>query len=84
MSVTSGVSVPVPLAVFASGPSILSVSGSGNGQGLIYKVSNGLRADTNSPVAAGDTLVIYAPGLGAVTPALAVDVGAPIDPLRYA
>jgi len=80
----NAVSVPVPLAVFASEPSILSVSGRGSGQGLIFNAITGMRADTNSPAAAGDYLVIYALGLGAVTPPIAVEDGAPPSPYEYA
>jgi uncharacterized protein (TIGR03437 family) len=80
----NAVSVPVPLAVFASEPSILSASGSGSGQGLIYNALTGTRADTNSPLTGGDYFVIYALGLGAVTPSLAIENGAPSSPYEYA
>ncbi len=73
-------SVPVPLAVFASEPAILAAA---NGQGAIYKVDalgNAVLADANAPATAGDALVIYAVGLGAVTPALTAGDGAPGSP----
>jgi uncharacterized protein (TIGR03437 family) len=80
----NAVSVPVSLAVFASEPSILSASGSGSGQGLIFNALTGARADTNSPAGAGDYLVMYALGLGAVTPSLAIGDGTPSAPYEYA
>jgi uncharacterized protein (TIGR03437 family) len=80
----NAVSVPVSLAVFASEPSILSASGSGSGQGLIFNALTGTRADTNSPAGAGDYLVMYALGLGAVTPSLAIGDGTPSSPYEYA
>ncbi len=80
----NAVSVPVSLAVFASEPSILSASGSGSGQGLIFNALTGTRADTNSPAGAGDYLVMYALGLGAVTPNLSIGNGTPSSPYEYA
>jgi adhesin/invasin len=80
----NAVSVPVSLAVFASEPSILSASGSGSGQGLIFNAITGTRSDTNTPAGAGDYLVMYALGLGAVTPNLAIGNGTPSSPYEYA
>jgi len=80
----NAVSVPVSLAVFASEPSILSASGSGSGQGLIFNAVTGTRADTNAPAGAGDYLVMYALGLGAVTPSLTIADGTPSSPYEYA
>ena len=77
-------SVPVPTAVFDTEPSILTVAGTGSGQGLIYKVDaqgNALLADTSAPATAGDVLVMYAVGLGVVTPSIAVENGAPPSPV---
>lgn len=75
------VSVPVTLAVFDSEPSILSVAGSGSGQGLIFNATTGVLADMNAPATAGDPLVIYALGLGAVTPGITLENGTPSSPL---
>ena len=76
----NAVSVPVPLAVFSSEPTILTATGSGSGQGLIFWVDakgNSGEAVAATPATAGDVLVIYAVGLGAVTPAISVENGAP-------
>jgi uncharacterized protein (TIGR03437 family) len=78
----NAVSDPVSLAVFASEPSILSASGSGSGQGWIFNAITGVRADTNSPAGAGDYLVMYALGLGAVTPTLNAPGRNTIDSIR--
>ena len=80
----NAISVPVAMPVLASEPSILSVSGGGSGQGLIYNAITGAQANPSSPAAAGDYLVMYTVGLGAVTPDVAVQDAAPSDPLSYA
>ncbi|HLG96819.1 MAG TPA: kelch repeat-containing protein [Bryobacteraceae bacterium] len=69
----NAISVPVPFAVFDSQPAILATAGNGMGQGHVYKIDasgNQILADANAPATAGDYLVIYAVGLGAVSPAL--------------
>jgi uncharacterized protein (TIGR03437 family) len=79
-------SVPVPLAVYDSEPAILSTAGNGSGQGLIYKVDaqgNAVLADGNAPATAGDGLVFYAVGLGAVRPPVTAGDGALGNPLSY-
>ncbi|HLG99220.1 MAG TPA: hypothetical protein VKX49_23115 [Bryobacteraceae bacterium] len=67
----SAISVPVPIAIFDSQPAILATAGNGTGQGHIYKIDssgNQILADANAPATAGDYLVIYTVGLGAVDP----------------
>ncbi|HEX6895927.1 MAG TPA: hypothetical protein VF146_11680, partial [Bryobacteraceae bacterium] len=67
----SAISVPVPIAIFDSQPAILATAGNGAGQGHIYKIDssgNQILADASAPATAGDTLVIYTVGLGAVDP----------------
>ncbi len=79
----NAISVPVPIAVFDSQPAILATAGNGVGQGHIYKVDasgNQVLADANSPATAGDTLVIYTVGLGAVNPPVAAGDPAPSNP----
>jgi uncharacterized protein (TIGR03437 family) len=83
----NAISVPVKLAVYDSEPAILTTTGSGSGQGVIYKVDaqgNAALADANAPAKAGDALVIYAVGLGAVTPTVNAGDGSPGNPLSYA
>jgi uncharacterized protein (TIGR03437 family) len=74
----NAISVPVTTAVFAAQPAILS---NGLGQGDIFGAGGQTLADANAPAAAGDVLVIYAVGLGAVTPPVPTGTGSPSSPL---
>ena len=79
----SAYSVPVDVAVFDSEPAIVSVDGSGSGQGQIYWVDasgNSGLADATARASAGEALVILAVGLGAVSPSLTAGTGAPSSP----
>jgi uncharacterized protein (TIGR03437 family) len=79
----NAISVPAPIAVFDTQPAILSTSGSGSGQGHIYKTDasgNTVLADAASPAKAGDVLVIYTVGLGVVTPAVKAGDPSPYPP----
>ncbi len=79
----NAISVPAPIAVFDTQPAILSTSGSGSGQGHIYKTDasgNAVLADAASPAKAGDVLVIYTVGLGVVTPAVKAGDPSPYPP----
>jgi uncharacterized protein (TIGR03437 family) len=64
-------SVPEPLAVAPAQPAIFTVDQSGGGQGVIVNFATNVIADQRAPVEAGDTLVIYCTGLGAVSSVLA-------------
>jgi len=67
----NAISVPVPIAVFDSQPAILATAGNGMGQGHIYTVNSAgaqILADANAPATAGNAIVIYSVGLGAVSP----------------
>jgi len=78
----NAISSPVSIAIFDSEPAILATAGNGAGQGHIYKVDssgNQILADANAPATAGDVLVMYTVGLGAVDPP--VKAG---DPAPYA
>jgi uncharacterized protein (TIGR03437 family) len=74
------ISVPITTAIFETQPAILSTAGNGIGQGHVYKV-DGTLADTNSPATAGDALVIYCVGLGAVSPTVNAGDPSPTSPL---
>jgi uncharacterized protein (TIGR03437 family) len=79
----SASSVPAPIAVFDSEPAILATNGSGSGQGAIFKVDaqgNSVLADANNPASAGDLLVLYCVGLGAVEPTVTAGDAAPGNP----
>jgi uncharacterized protein (TIGR03437 family) len=79
----NAISVPAQIAVFDSQPAILATAGNGAGQGHIYKVDsagNQILADANASATAGDALVIYTVGLGAVTPPVKGGDPAPSSP----
>ena len=79
----NAISVPVTTAIFSASPTILSANGSGSGQGHVYVIGAGgveTLADQNAPATAGDPVVIYCVGLGAVSPS--IDAGA-ITPPAY-
>jgi uncharacterized protein (TIGR03437 family) len=83
----NAISVPVSTSVFNAAPAILSTAGNGLGQGHIYVIEpSGAEAlaDQNSPATAGNTVVIYCVGLGAVNPAVTSGGAAPGSPLAYA
>jgi uncharacterized protein (TIGR03437 family) len=77
------ISAPAQITVFDSEPAILATSGNGNGQGVIFRYhaqGNSALADSSTPAAAGDVLVIYCVGLGAVHPAVTAGNPAPVNP----
>jgi uncharacterized protein (TIGR03437 family) len=66
-------SVPEPIEVAPAQPSIFSIDGSGKGQGHIYRITpagDAILAAPGAPAAAGEAIVIYSAGLGAVDPAV--------------
>ncbi len=56
--------IPSPSIVAATQPAVFTQDGSGAGQALAYKA--GILADASHPVQAGDKVIIYCAGLGAV------------------
>jgi uncharacterized protein (TIGR03437 family) len=75
-------SLPEPVVVASSGPAVFTTDGSGKGQGHIYVATEeGLRlADASRPATAGEVVVVYATGLGAVTGLVKAGEAAPADP----
>jgi uncharacterized protein (TIGR03437 family) len=71
-------SSPEPVLVAAAQPGIFQASG---GQGVILNGVTNALADSKAPVKAGDVVVIYCTGLGAVSPAVAAGQAAPSSPL---
>jgi uncharacterized protein (TIGR03437 family) len=83
----NAISVPVPIAVFTASPSILSANGAGSGQGHVYVIGPGgveTQANGNAPAAAGNPVVIYCVGLGAVSPEISAGSIVPYSPLSNA
>jgi uncharacterized protein (TIGR03437 family) len=80
----NSISVPVTVTVMPSQPAILSTNGSGSGQGHIYRydsAGNVALADAQTPAQAGQVLVIYCVGLGAVDPSVSTGGGPPVGAL---
>lgn len=83
----SASSVPAPITIFDSEPAILAIDGGGSGQGVIFKVDaqgNSLLANAANQATAGDVLVMYCVGLGAVSPAVTAGDAAPGNPASKA
>ncbi len=76
-------STPEPLTIATAQPAVFTQDQSGKGAGAITVVkANGVQFNANPshPASAGDTLVIYCAGLGAVTPSVPTGSAAPGSP----
>ncbi len=78
-------STVLQVTVAAGDPAVFSADSSGRGQGAIYRVAPGpvVRADASNPANAGDTLLLYCAGLGALDSAVADGSAAPLDRLVH-
>ncbi len=79
----SAYSTPKPVTISPAQPAVFTQNETGKGAGAITVVkANGTQfsADASHPASAGDTLVIYCAGLGAVAPAVATGSAAPGSP----
>jgi len=77
-------SLPQPVLVAAAQPAIFTQNESGMGQGVIVVLkSNGTEFETSptAPASAGDVLIIYCSGLGAVAPPVPAGTAGPLNPL---
>ena len=77
-------SAPEMVRLAAVQPGVFTVDLSGQGQGtIVIARPNGQQplADAQTPAAAGDVLVVYCSGLGAVDPPVAAGVSVPFDRL---
>ena len=81
--VTNGpaLSVPQPVIIAAAQPAVFA---QGDGSGVVFDVKPGMTAqvlvDANHPMSAGDAIVIYCAGLGAVNPPVTAGSAAPSAP----
>jgi uncharacterized protein (TIGR03437 family) len=73
-------SVPQSLVVAPAQPGIFTVNQQGTGQGSIVKSDGVTLVQPGTPATAGDTIVIYCTGLGAVTPPVKEGSPAPTTP----
>jgi len=72
---------PARIRVAAAQPGIFTTDQTGRGQGVVVGVSSTTRqqalADVRNPVRAGDVVVIFCAGLGAVNPPVVAGAAAP-------
>jgi len=76
-------SLPEPITLAPAQPGVYTQSQSGTGIGVIVVVQpdgTQFEADSSHPASAGDALVIYCTGLGAVNPLVAAGSAAPTAP----
>ena len=87
--VTNGPAISVPQSVvIATGqPAVYTSDGTPTGPGIVVgvKASDGSQyvVDANHPLTAGDGVVIYCTGLGAVDPAVPAGSAVPLSPLSH-
>ena len=77
---TASVGVPESVLVIAARPGVFTQDASGSGPGMIQNVQFQVVSPDN-PVRAGDTVIIYGTGWGAVSPAVASGGPAPFSPM---
>jgi len=79
------ISVPEPVVIAPSQPAVFTTDSSGRGQGHIYvfpSATEQILANAARPARAGDAMVIYCGGLGAVDPPAEAGTATPADTLR--
>jgi uncharacterized protein (TIGR03437 family) len=79
---TKSNSVDVPLA--ATAPGVYSWTANGLGEGIVAHALTAARVEQSNPAKVGEYVTIYLTGLGAVTPAVAEGVPAPLSTLSKA
>ena len=78
----SAISVPQSVVIAPALPAIFSQDSTGSGAAVFQGYgSDGTALAANSPVSAGDVIVLYCSGLGAVDPPVAAGTAAPLSPL---
>ncbi|MEO8096759.1 MAG: hypothetical protein ABI811_03600 [Acidobacteriota bacterium] len=76
----NAVSVPEKVVISAAQPALFATNQSGTGPGVVVGIKTGkdpFLINAANPVTAGDALIIYAAGLGAVTPPVPAGTAAP-------
>jgi uncharacterized protein (TIGR03437 family) len=79
-------SLPETVVIAAAQPAVFTQDQSGTGAGAIMVVKpdgSQFLNTASAPATAGDALVIYSSGLGAVTPSVAAGTAAPSSPLSH-
>jgi uncharacterized protein (TIGR03437 family) len=78
----SAISIPQSVFIAAAEPAIFTQNGSGTGAALIEVYNSDDSAlPIDSPVSAGDVIVLFCTGLGAVNPSVSAGSTAPASPL---
>jgi len=78
----TAISIPQSVVIATAQPAIFTQNGSGTGAALIQVFkSDGTELPNNSPVTAGDVIILYCSGLGAVNPPVTAGSQAPSSPL---
>ncbi len=75
------ISAPQEIVIALAQPAVFTADGSTSGQGLIYRLTEGgeVLADSTSPAAPGETVVLRCTGLGAVDPPVAAGEAPPAE-----
>lgn len=81
LATPSGISDNFNLTVLPAAPAVFRVNVGSEGWPAIIRASNGLVTTPSNPVRRGDTLTIYATGLGRTSPEVGSGEPAPRDPL---
>jgi uncharacterized protein (TIGR03437 family) len=79
----SAISIPQPVVIAPALPAIITQNETGTGVALYAAFTSKAQLPNNSPVSAGDLVVLYCSGLGAVKPAVAAGSMTPLSPLSY-
>lgn len=80
----SAISIPQPVVIASAQPAIFTQNGFGTGAALIDVFQpDGTQLANNSAVTAGDVIILYATGLGAVSPPVAAGSQTPTSPLSH-
>lgn len=78
----SAISIPQSVVIAPALPAVFTQNGTGTGPAIVQGFqSSGAALPLNSPVSAGDVIVLYCSGLGAVNPTVAAGTEAPTSPL---
>ena len=71
---------PLPATVNAAGPGLFTLLWDGKGMGVFQHYVDSSLVTESNPARPGETIIIYATGLGAVLPGVASGVAAPANP----
>ena len=84
LETTDGLAMPLEFDVDVAQPAFYTQDGTGDGPAIVYNATRGITVSELAPARAGDVLVAYVDGLGAVDPPIADGQAAPEDVLSRA